>query len=37
MVVGVVLLLAVDAWKARGALQVVAARQAPQELVDAMA
>jgi hypothetical protein len=37
MVVGVVVLLAVDAWRTRGALQAVAAQPAPQELVDAMA
>ena len=37
MVVGVVLLLAVDAWKARRALQLVAAQQTPDELVDALA
>jgi hypothetical protein len=37
MVVGVVLLLAVDAWRVRGALQVAAGQDAPREVIDALA
>jgi hypothetical protein len=37
MVTGVVLLLAVDAWKVRGALEIAATRDAPRELADALA
>jgi hypothetical protein len=37
MVVGVVLLLAADAWRTRGALEVVAARGAALDMADALA